>query len=172
MELQPSPEGRSSRWPWIAAGAVVVALGAVGVVIVLRWPDAPVTPASVGVAVPAASSVAAPTFAMRGAFDLFVASGSVNMTPGAACTGSGAYAEVAPGAPVKVFDGSGKLLATGALSNARYESNPIGSACVFDLTVKDVPDGYSSYSVEIANQGSQQVASSAAHSWVFLHVGP
>lgn len=116
------------------------------------------------------STKAAQTFTMKGAFDLFVT--SAGMQPGTACAGSGASSYARAGAPVKVFDGQGHLLATGALANARFESNPIGAACVFDLTVEGVPDGYSSYSVEVADQGAQPVASSSAHTWVFLHDGP
>ncbi|NKQ57137.1 hypothetical protein HFP15_30130 [Amycolatopsis sp. K13G38] len=110
------------------------------------------------------------TFTMKGAFDLFVTSAQ-GLTQGAACQGSGSSSYARAGAPVKVFDGQGHLLAAGSLKNARYESNPIGTACVFDIAVDGVPDGYSSYSVEVADQGTQTVSSPQAHSWVFLHDG-
>lgn len=148
-------------------GLALFCAGAAGCSTVV--PGLPVTVPSTSAA---STSADVPTFTMKGAFDLVVPPGSASIPQGTRCRGTGSYVDADEGDPVQVFDGSGHILATGSLSAGRFESNPLGTACVFDLTVENVPDGFESYSVEIGSHGSQSVNSSTAHSWVFLHVGP
>jgi hypothetical protein len=116
-------------------------------------------------------AVAVPTFTMSGNFDVFVNPASTALADGASCQGSGASADIANGTAVSVFDGQGKLIAVGSLTNGTFARTPIGSACVFVLTVDGVPDGLTSYSVEVGQRGERPVSSVAAHGHVFLTDG-
>lgn len=163
----------SKTWLWVSA--VVLSLGAGGAAIVLSASthttstDLPVVASSSSTATAGASSI---KFTMRGAFILFIAPGSVPLTPGVACKGTGTYSDAEEGTPVRVFDAQGNLLATGNLDEGKFVSNPVGTVCTFPLTVPNVPDGPLQYSVEIGQHGGELVSSPTAHSWVSLHVGP
>lgn len=112
-----------------------------------------------------------PTFSMRGVFNLYVVQSDPSMKTGVRCTGLGPYSYAITNAPVKVFDGHGHLLATGELGEGVFNSNPQVTICQFEFMIDGVPDGYTSYAIEIADQGVQEVSSSTAHAQVFLHDG-
>jgi hypothetical protein len=114
------------------------------------------------------TTTSAPTFTMKGAFDI-PASGEETIAQGAACKGTGTYSDAARGAPVRVYNGNGDVIAQGTLPNGIYQSTPIGSACVFSLTVSAVPDGLLQYGVQIGGHGVRPVKSDEMHSWVFLY---
>lgn len=105
---------------------------------------------------------------MRGAFDI-PASGGEKLTQGTACKGTGTYSDAAAGAPVRVYNGNGELVAQGALPNGIFQITPIGSACVFSITVSEVPDGLIQYGVQIGEHGVRPVKSDEMHAWVFLY---
>ncbi|PKV95605.1 hypothetical protein ATK30_6529 [Amycolatopsis echigonensis] len=112
---------------------------------------------------------------MKGAFDI-PASGGENLTQGTACKGTGTYADAESGAPVRVYNANGEVIAQGALPNGTFQVTPIGSACVFSVTVYAVPDGLLQYGVQIGEHGVRPVKSDETHAWVFLHaswtIGP
>lgn len=144
----------------IAAGAVVIAAagGALGYV-VSRASDSP-TPAA-----PPAS-----TFTMKGAFTLFVA--GAKLADGTPCKGTGMYDDMQEGAPVKVYDEAGGLLASGGLKRGVFVAPQGTAACKFEFTVPKVPDGPLKYGVAIGKHGTKPVTSEVAHSWVFFSDGP
>lgn len=115
----------------------------------------------------AVTTDAAPTFTMNGAFDVFVRPTSTSLASGAACKGAGTSSDISDATAVSVFDPQGKLIGTGGLSGGVYQSTPIGSACVFTITVDDVPDGLPTYSVEIGQRGEKILSSQQAHGQVF-----
>jgi hypothetical protein len=167
----PSPRPKS-RWPWIVGcAAAVVAAGTLGFIAIGAKGSAPPPPAA-PVTSPVSVAVAAPTFTMTGAFDVFVDPASTTLAVGAACKGSGASSDISDATVVNVFDPQGKLIATGGLSNGTYQSTPIGSACVFTLSVDGVPDGLPNYSVEIGRRGERSINSTYAHGHVFMSDGP
>lgn len=105
------PVRRANRRLHYAAGAVAVAgLG-------------------VGLAVPTGTSV----HTVTGSVQLWQATSAGEFD--AACTGRGADADIAGGAPVRIRDANGKLLATAKLGPGRSD----GAACVFSFTAADVP---------------------------------
>ncbi|HEX3778746.1 MAG TPA: hypothetical protein VHX38_03710 [Pseudonocardiaceae bacterium] len=167
----PVSRPRKRGWLWIAIAAPVVAALVAGVFVLGQRSATSSTtlPAPApSTAAAAAATAGGPTFDMKGAFDLFVDSGT--LPAGTQCVGTGSYADVAVGSTVYVYDGQGTLLATGHLGVGTFVSNPVGNACVFPLDVPNVPDGRDSYSVEIDQHGEQSVSSTTAHSWVFLSV--
>lgn len=114
------------------------------------------------------TTTSTPTFTMKGAFDI-PASGDEKLAQGAACKGTGTYSDAAAGAPVRVYNGNGDVIAQGALSSGTFQSTPIGSACVFSITVSAVPDGLLQYGVQIGEHGVRSVKSDEMHTWVFLY---
>lgn len=122
---------------------------------------------------PARSAVGAPaadTFTMKGAFTLFVA--GAKLAEGTPCKGTGAYADMQEGAPVKVFSESGGLLASGELKRGVFVAPQGTTACKFEFAVPGVPDGPLKYAVAIGGHGTKPVTSEVAHSWVFFSDGP
>ncbi|WP_406629706.1 hypothetical protein [Amycolatopsis sp. WGS_07] len=117
---------------------------------------------------PPATRMSAPTFTMRGAFDI-PASDGVKLAQGTACKGTGTYSDAAAGTPVRVYNGNGEVVAQGALPNGIFQVTPIGSACVFSITVSAVPDGLLQYGVQIGEHGVRPVKSDEMHAWVFLY---
>ena len=110
----------------------------------------------------------APTFTMKGAFDI-PASGDERISQGAACKGTGIYSDAAAGAPIRVYNGNGEVIAQDTFPNGTFQSTPIGSACVFSITVSAVPDGLLQYGLQIGEHGVRPVKSGEMHSWVFLY---
>jgi hypothetical protein len=135
-----------------------------------RWVNA-AAPATTAVSVAPAPTSTSSTlkFTMNGVFSLAVDPAGTALKPGDSCRGSGSFSDVSVTTSVHVFNGTGQEIATGYLGPGSYESNPVGSACVFPIKVTDVPDGLPEYWVEIGQRGEQPVPSPAAHSWVFLH---
>jgi hypothetical protein len=169
-DLEPRTNRISRRTLLVSLVAtLVVVIGLVAaLVITLKQQPAP---ADSSVTAPATttdatSAASGDTFTMKGAFDLFISSDS--LPNGTECMGTGSMDDIAVGTGVYVYDGSGKLLATGNLGHGSFQSNPVGNACVFPLTVNNVPDGLETYSVEVGTHGEQPVSSTTAHSWVFL----
>jgi hypothetical protein len=116
------------------------------------------------------AATAAPTFTMKGAFDIPASSGGgERIAQGAACKGTGTYSDAAAGAPVRVYNGNGEVIAQGALPNGTFQTTPIGSACVFSIMVFAVPDGLLQYGVQIGEHGVRPVKSDEMHAWVFLY---
>lgn len=105
---------------------------------------------------------------MKGAFDI-PASGDEGIAQGAACKGTGTYSDAAAGTPIRVYNGNGEVIAQGTLPNGTFQSTPIGSACVFSITVSAVPDGLLQYGVQIGEHGVRPVKSDEMHTWVFLY---
>lgn len=97
------------------------------------------------------------TFTARGEMELdggsvgFDGEGSFFADSGT-CFGANGYADISAGAQVTVSDSSGKTVALGELSGGRVRSG----ACVFDVTVEDVPAGNRFYKVEVTHRGNVQ----------------
>ncbi len=85
---------------------------------------------------------------------------------GTPVNGSG---DVVPGAPVKVFDVSGKLLGTGKLSTGDPESSDLTTgACNFAFKVPNVPLGQSTYGLLFPDQDQVMVPARTAESGMTL----
>jgi hypothetical protein len=157
----------SKNWLW-AAGTVVAMGAAVGVTLAVS------APARTPSAQPATSTASAPTletsavtFTMKGAYTILVPSGSATFADGEACRGPG-YRDAQEGTAVRVYDGQGKLLATGGLPQGKFAHTPIADACKFDIAIAGVPDGPPMYSVAVGDHGGHPVNSATAHSWVVI----
>ena len=89
---------------------------------------------------------------------------------GTPVNGSG---DVVPGAPVKVFDVSGKLLATGKLSTGKpgpsTDSGNLG-VCYFGFRIPNVPLGQETYSLLLPDQDQVMVPAKTAESETTLIV--
>lgn len=83
-----------------------------------------------------------------------------NTTAGSSCTGYSAFSDLNAGAPVTVYDATGKVVALGKLDDGRT-TNVI--SCTFPFTVDGVPAG-DFYSVEVSHRGKVQVAAADARS--------
>ncbi|MBK8461878.1 MAG: hypothetical protein IPL36_02100 [Nigerium sp.] len=79
----------------------------------------------------------------------------------APCEGKDGYADIRRGAQVKISDGSGKVIAIGALGAGKGSSvGNVGAYnrqaithCTFVFEVKDVPAGEAIYGVEVSRRG-------------------
>lgn len=69
--------------------------------------------------------------------------------PGDTCTPTDAFMDAGPGAPVKISDPSGKVIATGKLDNGKQD----GKVCTFGFEIDNVQEGLASYGIEIADRG-------------------
>lgn len=161
------------RWPWIVAAVLVVAAVGIGGVLLGRSgsKSSPATPSFPAVST-AASAPVVNVFSMTGALYQMVVADAPLMAVGDTCTGSGDYADVHVGSVISVFDPNGKLLATGAVNSSGYGYAEHASACRLNFTVPAVPDGLSTYGVEIAEHGVQQISSTEAHHTVWISSGP
>lgn len=78
-----------------------------------------------------------------------------------ACRGVGEYHDLGYDTPVRVFDAQGVVVAVGALGYGRAMDEQVSAAenvaCLFPLTVTEVPDGRGPYRVEVAQRGSTAV---------------
>jgi hypothetical protein len=153
----------SKNWLW-AAGAVA-AIGATVAVTVAVTAPATAAPPAVTTSAPAAKP--AVTFTMKGSYTILLPSGSSTLANGAACRGTD-YASAEEGTPVRVYDGQGKLLASGTLPQGKFAKTPIADACKFDISIAGVPDGPPMYSVAVGDHGGHPVDSVTAHSWVVI----
>lgn len=102
------------------------------------------------------------SFALTGNFKLTgdnVPSGDTNEN----CQGYGGYDDIAEGSSVTVYNAAGQVVATGALGTG----TPSGTACVFPVSVPDVPDGSKFYGVEISHRGKIQVSADEAKTGLF-----
>lgn len=96
-----------------------------------------------------------PTFTLEGSFTL---------TDGARregednCRGTGGYNDIAEGTSVTVYDGAGKIAATGELGMSVYASG----LCLFVVAVEDVPKGEKFYQVEVSHRGKVQLTAKQA----------
>ncbi|MEW2507604.1 hypothetical protein AB0878_44810 [Amycolatopsis sp. NPDC047767] len=114
------------------------------------------------------TNAAGPSFDVKGALSLLVPKGSTGLKSGEICQGTAVYADAKLGTLVQVYDQTGKALASGVLGQGQFVENPLGAACRFDFTVRDVPDGLPNYGVEIGSHGVHTVSSIEAHSWVAI----
>lgn len=136
--------------PWPAlliAGALGVAVGAGGV-------GAAWTMSTEPAAKPKQAATTAPASAQAASFTLvgsLTLAGFGHWTSGgvSGCAGTGGYSDIGEGASVTVYDGSGQVIAVGALSSGSLS----GTSCDFPVTVTNVPDGARFYQVEISHRG-------------------
>lgn len=91
------------------------------------------------------------TFDVSGTMTLTTSSGVVGGE--GVCLGSGGYDDLREGAPVVVYDASGKKVAIGELGPGVPDSEYPTVSCHFDFSVADVPTGDTVYSVEVASRG-------------------
>ncbi|MBP2328462.1 hypothetical protein JOF56_008847 [Kibdelosporangium banguiense] len=78
------------------------------------------------------------------------------------CWGSGGYRDIRDGTEVKVYDETGKLIATGKLGQGRAAQDGqlttlTNSACMFPIAVADIPTGSKFYQVEVSHRGKVTV---------------
>jgi len=143
--------------PWAAlltAGALGVALGAGGVAAAWSMSTGPAAKPQPAVA---SASAQAGSFTLVGSLTL---AGFGHWTSGgvSGCAGTGGYSDIGSGASVTVYDGSGQVVAVGALSSGSLT----GSSCEFAVTVPNVPDGTRFYQVEISHRGKITLSNSDA----------
>jgi hypothetical protein len=104
-----------------------------------------VTLVVVGIVAYSHRSSAAPKHDLIGTFTLTDTSSSFT-TP---CVGTGGFSDITPGAEVTVSDGSGKVLAIGALDGGDAGGT---SDCVFSWIASGVPKA-SFYKIEVSHRG-------------------
>lgn len=140
-----------------------------------RQVPAPAT-VTVTAAAPAAPTSAAgdlaSTFTMTGTFDIFTDPASTGgLKDGQPCqTSAPDGSPVGSSTVVHVFTGQGTQLAWGYLSQGHFVAQV--NACVYPISVEDVPDGLPGYGVEVSQFGVKQINSTEAHGTVFLTEGP
>ncbi|MEV8309937.1 hypothetical protein AB0P36_21930 [Streptomyces flavidovirens] len=76
-------------------------------------------------------------------YDGFVSTGEL-------CTGKGGYADLDAGTEVTITDASGTVVAADNLTTGEV----VGSACLFNFTVRDIPAGSKLYRVEVSHRGA------------------
>ncbi|MEV7949727.1 hypothetical protein ACTOXX_11220 [Streptomyces rubiginosohelvolus] len=94
---------------------------------------------------------------------VFTLTGAFALTEGATrngdgCIGTGGYDDIAEGTSVTVYDGTGKVAATGNLGKSKYA---VG-ACAFEVRIPDVPKGEKFYQVEVSHRGKVQLSAEEA----------
>ncbi|HEY3712850.1 MAG TPA: hypothetical protein VGL64_25960 [Amycolatopsis sp.] len=160
----------------LAAAVALLAAAAVGATVTYLA----VKPANTAAATP--GPVASSTFLMSGSVTIrndFA--GSLAFPDRSTCQGGGGFSDLTTGTAVKVSDGTGHVVATGALntgapstttlSNTLVGDAKVTSACVLGFTVNDVPDGLSSYVVTVSHRGDRVVSPTEAHAGVELTIG-
>ncbi|MFJ3673179.1 hypothetical protein ACIPSE_42640 [Streptomyces sp. NPDC090106] len=97
------------------------------------------------------------TFTMKGDFALTEKASSDG---DGGCEGSydSGYDDISEGTSVTVYGAAGEVVATGRLG----ESELIGTSCVFDIAVVDVPKGEKFYKVEVSHRGTLQLSAEEA----------
>lgn len=144
-----NPPTKGKRWPHpfiTGLAGLTLGAGAVG----LAW------------GLSSSGSDAPTTFTLRGAMTLTgdnVPTGDTNED----CTGYSGYEDITKGAGVTVYDSSGRVVASGALGTGK----PKSAACVFPVTVPDVPGGAKFYQVEVSHRGKITVSSAEAKAGKF-----
>lgn len=139
----PAPWFRRGRVLAIAAGAVVLVLGAVAAVVLLAGSDDPA----------AGQKTITITGTMtldRGDFEW-----GVNSTTDLRCYGRRGYDDIRGGAQVTVTDPNGKVIALGKLDEgkATVGSDQRATECVFPFKVDGVPASHGFYGVEVSHRG-------------------
>lgn len=117
--------------------AVMVAVTAVAWVL---WPSTP------------------PTFNLQGSLEL-ADTASIGGIPGSLCVASNGYSDVVEGAPVTVYDATGKAIALGRLGKGNWVGTGVGKpggSCVYPFTVQNVPAS-DVLSVEVSHRGKVNV---------------
>ncbi|MFJ1804316.1 hypothetical protein [Streptomyces sp. NPDC088180] len=94
---------------------------------------------------------------------VFTLTGAFALTEGATrngdgCIGTGGYDDIAEGTSVTVYDGTGKVAATGNLGKSKYAAG----ACAFGVSIPDVPKGEKFYQVEVSHRGKIQLSAEEA----------
>jgi hypothetical protein len=162
MQPPPPVPARRRRWPWIAAGAAVVAAGAV----------------AGGVALAGAGSPK--VFTLHGEITIENDYPSDITDAGGGCRGTGGYSDMTPGTAVTVADPTGQVVATGRITTGRANvtqrawgdsSVPYLTACSLLFEVSGVPDGLASYSLTISHRGTRVLSPAEAHASVELTLG-
>ena len=151
-EITPAP---ARRWPHpLVTGIAGLAIGAA--VVGLAW----------GLSSSGGSSTPK-TFTLRGTMTLTgdnIPAGETSED----CTGYEGYDDIAKGTSVTVYDSAGKVVATSALGTGK----PKDAACVFPVSVRNVPANSRFYQVEISHRGKVTVSSSEAKAGKFgAHLG-
>ncbi|MGJ5751953.1 hypothetical protein FB563_0015 [Streptomyces puniciscabiei] len=114
-------------------------------------------------AITAGSGPGAPgTFTLKGGFEL---TDSVVPDGDGGCAGTDGYDDISDGTSVTVYDAAGSVVATGALSNSRYDEDTYD--CSFDVAVQDVPKGQKFYKVEVSHRGTLQLTAKEAETGQF-----
>ncbi|WP_328903272.1 hypothetical protein OHR86_28125 [Streptomyces sp. NBC_00441] len=96
------------------------------------------------------------TFTLGGSF---VLTESATRTEGEHCEGRDGYDDIADGTSVTVYDAAGGVAATGSIGKSEYSE---GGACMFEVTVADVPKGEKFYQVEVSHRGKVQLTAKEA----------
>lgn len=149
---QQLPTRRKRKWPWLAAGSVVVIVA--GIV--------------------AAVMTSHKTFTLQGSITLLTSAAYDLGGNTSACYGAGPYSDLSPGTAVVVQNGQGQTLQVGTLSygiQVTSTTYPKTYACAMPFAVPEVPDGLSSYVVTISHRGTQVVTATEAHGGLKLTIG-
>jgi hypothetical protein len=86
---------------------------------------------------------------------------------GYTCAGQGGYSDIGPGTEVTVMDGSGKLMAKGAIDSSYNQSGP----CMLTFKVFDVPGGAKFYKVHVSHRGEMSYTESEAKAGIAVTLG-
>lgn len=66
------------------------------------------------------------------------------------CDGQGGFSDIRPGASVTVYDASGTIVGSGAITD---DGSTSSTGCQFPFTVPNVPTGSAFYQYEISHRG-------------------
>jgi hypothetical protein len=133
-------------------------------------PPAPVAAAPVVTPTSVAGDLT-PVFTMTGSFDIFSDSASTaGLKDGQPCQTAGPDGKpIGSSTVTRVYDQQGHQLAWGYLTQGTFDQQ--FAACVYPISIQDVPDGLPGYGVEVAQFGVKQINSTQAHGNVFLSEG-
>lgn len=99
---------------------------------------------------PATSPTGPKTFTVSGSMQVNPAALYVPKWRGKSCTSDTGYTDVAAGVAVVVSNPSGVKVAIGALGPGKLSNS---YTCSYPFTVRDVPDKWSVYSIEVGHRG-------------------
>ncbi len=109
-----------------------------------------------------------PPFILTGTFQLNNASiRTSGLAPGYNCAGEQNYSDIGPNAPVTVTDGTGKLLAKGAIQSSYGEQG----WCLLLFRVNDVPGGAKFYKVQVAQRVEMSYTEAEAKAGINISYG-
>lgn len=155
----------------MAAAAAILAAGGVAIGLALGS-DSPAD----------GSSGSVPTFTIRGSISISNNFAGSIRYEGTSCRGGGGFSDLTPGTAVTVKNGTGQVVATGALGTTVTAMttvpsvvaglpNTVVGACTLNFAVQNVPGGLDAYVLTVSHRGDRVLRPAEARGDVKLTVG-